>query len=127
MHWANKYIGKPWAKGQFGPEAFNCFGLVYYIYKTQYHIKLPILLIPEKNKVAIEKVIKRHPERNRFFEVKQPKEGDIVIMNDTHCGIIIRPHKLGILHAYKPYGGVVFQDIFKCALFWDMIYLRREA
>jgi len=126
MHWANKYIGKPWAKGQFGPNAFNCFGLVHDIYQNKYNIKMPILLIPEDNSSAIKIVLNHHPERSRFYEVKQPKEGDIVIMNDSHCGIVINPSRIGVLHSYRPYGGVVFQEIFKCALFWDMTFLRRD-
>ncbi|SCH77072.1 Probable endopeptidase YafL precursor [uncultured Clostridium sp.] len=38
---ANKQIGKPYVWGAEGPNAFDCSGLTYYVYKTALGITLP--------------------------------------------------------------------------------------
>lgn len=41
MHWAVQYLGKPWQIDGFGPESFNCWGLVWWIYRRHYATELP--------------------------------------------------------------------------------------
>lgn len=42
MHWAEQYIGRPWSSGSRGPHAFDCWGLLYWIYKHHHGIELPM-------------------------------------------------------------------------------------
>lgn len=41
IHWAFDYIGKKWKIGGRGPEEFDCWGLVFFVYKTHLNIELP--------------------------------------------------------------------------------------
>lgn len=41
MHWSAQYIQKPWVSGARGPDAFDCWGLLRWIYKTRLSIELP--------------------------------------------------------------------------------------
>jgi len=125
MHWACKYIGKPWKSGGFGPDAYNCYGLVHDIYQKRFGIVLPKLLISESDTKTIGVMMKNHPARKGFIEIQEPKEGDIVIMNDYHCGLVIAPDQKGIIHAYKAYGGVVFQKLAIASLQWQLCFIRK--
>ena len=44
-HWATEYIGKPWERMARGPDTFDCWGLVYDIYKNKHGIELSQNLI----------------------------------------------------------------------------------
>lgn len=41
-HWAEQYIGKPWVSGARGPDEFDCWGLVWWVYKQHYGLQLPL-------------------------------------------------------------------------------------
>lgn len=38
---AMRYIGKPWVANTYGPESFDCWGLLVDIYKNELGIRLP--------------------------------------------------------------------------------------
>jgi len=44
MHWTNEILSKPWKANTRGPETFDCWGLVHYVYLTQKGIDLPSYL-----------------------------------------------------------------------------------
>lgn len=41
-HWTTKYLGLPWRNGARGPDAFDCWGLVWWVYLKELNIKLPL-------------------------------------------------------------------------------------
>lgn len=41
QHWAAQYIGRPWQSGGRGPESFDCWGLIRWVYLHHYGIELP--------------------------------------------------------------------------------------
>lgn len=40
-HWAARLIGKPYRRGAAGPDAFDCWGLVRYVFAQQHRVALP--------------------------------------------------------------------------------------
>ena len=41
MHWAFELIDKPWAQGARGPHAFDCWGLLVWLYRHRHGVELP--------------------------------------------------------------------------------------
>lgn len=49
-------IGKPWVSGARGPDAFDCWGLIYYVYRSFYGIELPEF--PGVKEIGIREVVR---------------------------------------------------------------------
>lgn len=56
-HWAEKYIGLPWANGAAGPDRFDCWGLVRWIYQSELGIKLDAVEVDAEQVTAIRSAI----------------------------------------------------------------------
>ena len=39
-HWITQYIGKPWVTNGRGPDGFDCWGFVWWVYKHHFGIEL---------------------------------------------------------------------------------------
>lgn len=104
-HWSTKYIGLPWANGARGPKAFDCWGLVWYVYLKERNIKLPLHTIDAQNLAACARAIKA--ETNGGFgaswsELSKPVEFAGVAMGHTdfsHVGIYTEADGGLILHS----------------------------
>lgn len=114
-HWAYSYIGLPWTPDGFGPDRFNCWGLVCHVLRT--HFNKPIMLVDKSdNTRAI-----REMARNSIHITKSELvEGDVVTMANNvgrHAGIMISAdRKLRVLHASgfqagKPVGQVISEPL----------------
>jgi len=106
-HWAHNYIGKPWQRLARGPDTFDCWGLIYDIYKTQYNIELPKNLIDPVNVSAYGKAINEGKEHPDWAEHREPAEGFVVPLSKSrlfhHVGVWLDVDDGLILHA--PEGG----------------------
>lgn len=49
MHWATKYIGKPYAVGANGPHSYDCWGLARSIFAERLGISMPQVAVRENN------------------------------------------------------------------------------
>lgn len=38
--WVSLYLGKPWVSGACGPDAFDCWGLLWAVYREQFGIEI---------------------------------------------------------------------------------------
>lgn len=113
-HWASSLIGLPWQYGARGPEAFDCWGFVCYVQREFYGITLPDIAVPETWRGAHE-LLMNHTEHAHWSEVREPVDGDIVMMArnrlPVHIGVSLRANAVrGILHCLQP-SGVVFQSL----------------
>lgn len=106
-HWAADLIGLPYRLGAQGPDAFDCWGLVRFVFATQHDIKMPIIEIGENTNA---RAIKRAAEASgwRPSDAGEPAENDIVLMdrlNGRHVGTMVRANgALLLLHAIEQIG-----------------------
>ena len=131
-HWAADYIGLPWEYGKEGPEAFDCWGFVRAVQRDRFGVDMPAVPAPESWAHA-HALIEQHDERRNWERVREPREGDLVLMArnrlPVHIGVLIGANgKLGVLHCVQP-SGVVFntvQSLASCG--WGALtYYRRVA
>lgn len=105
-HWAFDLIGKPWALGQEGPDAFDCWGLVRHVQKQQRGIEMPPLAIGElQTPDQLEGLhdLVRRSHWHRMPDGTKPEEFDILLMRTRegpHVGVMIFVDKnMRLLHA----------------------------
>jgi len=103
-HWATAYVGKPYRHGATGPEAYDCWGLLWHVYLHQFGIELPLMPgISEASAACIIREIDS-AAREQWAERQHPKEGYAVAMSQRtafhHVGVCVRVNGgLSILHA----------------------------
>lgn len=110
MHWAEKYIGKPWANGAQGPDAFDCWGFVRHVYLAERGIALPVLDIDADKPLAIRHAIVKEQAAERWVQVAGELEDfDVVLLSQArhpdHVGVWV---KGALLHCIRD-AGVVYQ------------------
>jgi len=115
QHWAVPLIGKPWESGQQGPEAFDCWGLLVWVYQQQFNINLPNIAVAEGDLRSQVKAFHAHPENAHWQRVEKPKEGNALLLRQSrhpiHVGLWIDTEgESGVLHALQG-AGVVFQTL----------------
>lgn len=118
-HWASDLIGKPWAPGATGPNAFFCWGLLQFIFDLRFGVDMPRINIESDQNSGAIRVAAQASGWKRVDG--QPAEDDIVVMNGVngrHVGFMTRANgMLGVLHAdgcmgtKGPQGSVVFHSL----------------
>lgn len=118
MHWSTAYLGKKWVSGARGPNEFDCWGLVRWIYKKQLGIELPEFPgVEAKDTEAVAAMIHEHtcvgPFAQEWHRLSKPVDMCAVAMgqNDlTHCGIYLVTDGGLVLHTAEQHN-VVAQPI----------------
>jgi cell wall-associated NlpC family hydrolase len=116
MHWANKYIGKPWSPGATGPDAYDCWGLLCVIYKDQFGVELPhhIALDKTDRRGVIKFVDSEVRNATEWRRVTSPVDGCAVAMGSankySHVGVYLEIDGGLILHSAER-TGVIAQSI----------------
>lgn len=125
-HWAYDHIGKPYTDGKDGmpmdgPDTFNCWGFVRYIFRTVRGVEMPLVHIDRflsddaANRVAIREVF----SKSGWRPVKdlQPQEFDIALtsnVNGRHVGIASHVNdRMHLIHAIESEGvsAISFADL----------------
>ena len=100
----SKYIGLPFEEKGRGP-AFDCWGLVIHVLKQEHDISgLPDFTADyESTTDKFNIPLLTYQERQNWREVRDPKEGDVVLLNiagrPLHVGVMIDSGKF--LHVTK--------------------------
>jgi hypothetical protein len=77
----NDLVGRPYAAGADGPEAFDCYGLTRHLQLSCFGRKMPPFLLPRgAGRIAIASAIATHPERENWVPVREPVDGAIALM-----------------------------------------------
>ncbi len=113
MHWAETYIGVPWSATGEGPDNYHCWAFVRHIQTQHFSRALPGIPNPE-DVLAIARGFRDHPERRRWELIKEPAEGDCVLMRQArypiHVGVWLDVDNGGVLHCSQD-AGVAFQTL----------------
>lgn len=115
MHWAQSYLGKPWTVDGFGPTAFHCWGLVWYVYKKHYNVDVPKYLEVTGDQMrAIVRTIKSQKNSTDWAKIPFAIDGCLAGMSSHkslhHVGVFLKVDGGMILHSCEG-KGVVCQPI----------------
>ena len=127
-HWAEKYIGRPWANGASGPESFDCYGLVRAVYAAERGIDLPVICVDAHAPMAVRHAMASQSEYSHWIEIDgAPQDFDVVLMSAArhphHVGVWVAG---GMLHAVEG-AGVVHQSRASLAGHgWHMVVIYRR-
>ena len=90
--WVADIIGKPYAVGARGPEAFDCWGVVRYFYWLHFAVSLP--LYKNENPFHTKRVgelMTKAEHSSDWIEIDKPRHGDVVAMSRSevlhHVGV----------------------------------------
>ena len=108
MHYASKYIGKPWVKGE-----YDCWGLVKDVYAQEFNIEvIETVTNPYNLRDTIELFNLKSEWYANWQKVETLQDGDAVLMrqgkNPCHVGIWCNIDNGGVMHNIEKLG-VVFQ------------------
>lgn len=116
MHWATKYVGKPWVSGARGPDVFDCWGLLYWVYLERYGVELPLYEgIDAQNLSLVTRMINAGAqEHQQWSRITDPHDGCAVGMSSNiffhHVGIYCAVDGGMVLHCADG-RGVVAQSL----------------
>ena len=99
------YLGLPYTKTGFGPDSYNCWGLLIHIQKTYFNTEMP--LAPLGDEVACLNLFKTKTECGEWIQTKEPKHGDCVLLKggrNPHVGIYLDFDGGGVLHSLEGMG-----------------------
>ena len=103
MHWLADYIGKPWEAGERGPQAFDCYGLVWHIYKHRLGVELPTYPIAPNRFESVWKAYSDCAGSLEWKPVASPEAFDVVGMGRKgivhHLGLFLESDGGLVLHA----------------------------
>jgi hypothetical protein len=106
MHWSDKYIGKPYIKGE-----YDCICLVSEVYLNEFGKQIDLPQEKGINNIGYQKAILNNKER-LAYKISKPEEGCIVLMIGkgrlNHIGIYYLHENIDwVLHNSENVGHVV--------------------
>jgi len=112
----NSYIGKAWKENAYGPDEFDCWGLVAHIYKTHFNIDLPNFdVVPYTRRNAVLHLTDGKTDLvndGTFRQVNQLKAYDIVMLEQQgmcmHVGIYVHGK---VMHVSRFSNGCVLESV----------------
>lgn len=107
-------LGKPWVAGATGPESFDCWGLLAFVYQAEFGININPDLDRQAGNIADNvRVASREIASGHWEAVSTPQDGDAVGLSQGgpihHVGLFLAQNR-AILHSL-PEAGVTVQPI----------------
>lgn len=117
--WVSELIGKPWVSGARGPDSFDCWGLLCWVYEKQFGVVLdPTGMGNPEDLLSVMRFAVKEAVSGAWTPVTQPRHGDAVGMGlgkrIHHVGVFLEFDGGIVLHA-KDRGNVVAQQRFQLA------------
>lgn len=116
-------IGRPYARGAGGPEAFDCWGLVRFYFRAFRGIEFPEIFVRQaEQRLANQQAIGEIAREVGWRPVDgspRPRADDIVVLRSNvgrHVGVMVRDgSRVHLLHcegtAENPLPGVLFEPL----------------
>lgn len=108
-HWASKYVGIPWESGARGPEAFDCWGLVWAIQREVFGREIPSFPVnewPDHPTLEFAKQVRAvEASLTEWKKIELPeRDGDIVLMNGgLHVGVFTSSDGGLLIHSRRSF------------------------
>jgi hypothetical protein len=104
MTWARELIGKPWESGARGPDAFDCYGLVHWVYERVLGVSLPPLAgLEAKDVLEVARAFKA--ESSTWRQTPEPTPLCVVAMSKNtqvhHVGLWLPLDRGVVLHSME--------------------------
>lgn len=74
-NWASKYIGKKWQNGGRGPDAFDCWGLLYWTMREDFMTEVPTFPIDPGALWEVQQQIEAESKSTNWVQRMVPEEG----------------------------------------------------
>ena len=91
INWVRKYIGLTYKDASWGPEYYDCWGLLALVYKDEFDIDIIKDMTLYSSKVG--KIQRFKEYKSRWIEISNPEIGDVILFliggQIPHCGIYI--------------------------------------
>lgn len=105
MHFAQQYLSKKWEIGARGPDKFDCWGLVYWIYKQHFNVELPSYpCVDALNLKRVTQVVTSESEQKDWIKLREPNDNCVVALSKNtnhlhHVGMYLDIDGGLVLHA----------------------------
>lgn len=105
MHFAEQYLNKKWQAGARGPDTFDCWGLVYWIYKQHFNVELPSYpCVNALNLKQVTQVVTDESKDLEWFKLENAVDNCVVAMSKNtkhlhHVGLYLDVDGGLVLHA----------------------------
>jgi cell wall-associated NlpC family hydrolase len=127
-------IGRPYAVGADGPDAFDCYGLARHVLREAYGEDLPEIARQTAEPRSVARALLSHPDRARWEKVDKPFDGALVLMGnvdgrDFHLGVAVADgRQMLVLHTDEG-PGVMADDLLTLPArgFHNITFFRRKA
>lgn len=108
ISYARAQVGKPFAPGALGPDAFDCWGLVRDGKAALFGDTLPVLSFDPRNIRSVIRTVETEVAKNIWQEMSGPEHGAVVTMSHSvrghHVGLWLEIDGGGLLHALDGVG-----------------------
>lgn len=131
VHWAEHYVGKPWANGACGPDAYDCHGIVRAVYRDIAGVVLPVVDVDALNPRAVCRAVRDY-DYSGWQEIAAPSQQlDVVEMSlasrPHHVGVFVDVDGGGVLTSVEG-AGVIFQTLGSLRRHgWNIVSCYRRA
>lgn len=109
----NHFIGLPYEEGSFGPDSFNCWGLLYFVQRNYFKVSMPSAPIGDSE--ACKTMFESQLQSGAWASITSPTHGCGALMRggeSPHVGIYLDIDAGGILHAMEGVG-VIWTPIYQ--------------
>ena len=105
IHWAVKYIGMKYSLGARGPDVVDCWGLLWLVYKQEFHIDLPQYPgIAMCNMLVVNSTL-MNAVKSEWIQIEKPFDGAAVGMSQQaamhHVGVYTTADGGKVLHGWE--------------------------
>lgn len=101
----NDIVGTPYGEGSFGPDSFNCWGLLHYVQRHYFYRILPVVPIGNADECAA--IFGENVRAGSWERLAKPEHGCGALMREgvePHVGVYLDCDGGGILHSVRGAG-----------------------
>ena len=109
--WITKYLGRAYARGAEGPDAYDCWTLFRAVQAELGRSVPPIMVASDVSPGALVELFTHSPTRALWLPIAAPVHGcGVVGHRPLHVGVWLDVHGGGVLHATSECGVIFTRD-----------------